>query len=75
MKRDEQHRMILALREREGRMAREDKDLFSMLLKRDRDDEDLDAESLRRLKGMYERYVRKRTKEELDGQWKNLTGG
>ncbi len=73
MKRDEQHKKVIALREHEGKMTREDKGLYLMLLQRDSDDEDLDAESLGQLKKLHERYVPRKTKEELERQWKKMT--
>lgn len=39
---------------------------FEMFLKRDRDDEDLDALSIRRLEELHDKYVPKRTKQDLD---------
>lgn len=53
----EQHKLINELRDVEQRMTREDQQLFSMFRKRDRDDEDLDLISKRKLTGMYEKYI------------------
>ncbi len=74
MKRDEQHKMIAALEEQRGKMTQKEKDAYDVLLKRDRDDEDLDAESLQRLTDLYRHYVMKRTREDLEARWKKLTG-
>jgi hypothetical protein len=73
MKRDEQHKMIVSLREHKHAMNSGDKESFEMMVKRDRDDEDLDSIALQQLHTLYERYVKKRSKEELEGQWKKLT--
>ena len=64
----------MSLREHANKMSEGDKEKFAMMLKRDRDDEDLDALALQQLKQFHGRYVAKRTKEELDSQWKKLTG-
>ncbi len=53
----EQHRIILELRDYMHRMNRDDGELFEMMLKRDKDDEDLDDISWKRLRTMYETYV------------------
>jgi len=73
MKRDEQHKIVLSLREHVNAMSEKDKDLFAVLLKRDRDDEDLDTFALQQLKRLHEHYARKRPKNELEAQWKRLT--
>jgi hypothetical protein len=74
MKRDQQHKKILRLRESEKRMSSEDKEAFAMLLKRDRDDEDLDSIALQQLNQLFERYVAKKSKDEMEARWKKLTG-
>jgi hypothetical protein len=45
-----------------------------MLLKRDRDDEELDSLSLARLEQMDAKYLKKKSREELENQWKRITG-
>ena len=60
MTRIEQHKMVEALREYENTMRGRDLDDFEMFRKRDRDDEDLDEISRRRLLGLYEKYVPER---------------
>jgi len=74
MKRDQQHKMVLALRGRAQAMKSEDKEAFEMLLKRDRDDEDLDAIALQQLNRLYELYVSKKSREDLEARWKKLRG-
>jgi hypothetical protein len=56
----EQHRMILELKDFSHTMSGRDRDEFDMFLKRDRDDEDLDEISRKRLVQMVETYVRRR---------------
>lgn len=73
MRKSEQHSLIVELKYLQVRMNRQDLDEFDMLWKRDRDDEDLDAISFDKLKMLYEKYVPKRTKKEVEAQWKNLT--
>jgi len=54
-------------------MSRDDLGAFEMLLKRDRDDEDLDRLSEKKLTELHERYARKKSKKEVDELWKKLT--
>ncbi|MBP1690941.1 MAG: hypothetical protein H6Q32_293 [Bacteroidetes bacterium] len=60
MTHDEQKRMILELRDYTHRMTRDEEEVFQMYIKRNKDDEDLDNVSQRRLADMYERYVVRR---------------
>jgi hypothetical protein len=60
MTRVEQHKIIEALREYEHKMRGPERDDFEMFRKRDRDDEELDEISRRRLVEMYEKYVPER---------------
>ena len=60
MTHDEQKRMILELRDYTHRMTRDEEEVFQMYIKRNKDDEDLDNVSQRRLSDMYERYVVRR---------------
>ena len=57
MTHDEQHAMIVELMDYERRMKRNDQEEFLMFVKRDKDDEDLDAISRRKLTALYECYV------------------
>ena len=56
----EQHKLIEELRDHEPRMSRTDAELFAMFRKRDRDDEDLDALSRKKLLELHERYASRR---------------
>lgn len=60
MTHDEQHRLILELRDYVHRMKRDEEEQFAMFLKRDKDDEDLDVVSQRKLQAMYDHYVVRR---------------
>lgn len=60
MTRVEQHKMIEALHDYEHRMKGRDLEDFQMFRKRDRDDEELDQLSRRRLQELYEKYVPER---------------
>jgi hypothetical protein len=53
----EQHRMILELRDFTRRMTRDEEEEFEMFEKRDKDDEDLDVMSQKRLETMFRKYV------------------
>lgn len=49
--------MVVELMEYERRMSRYDQEEFAMFAKRDKDDEDLDTISQKRLVQLFERYV------------------
>lgn len=53
----EQHKMIQELVDYMRKMKLNDQEEFAMFLKRDKDDEDLDEHSVRRLQQLYEFYV------------------
>ena len=59
----EQHKLVAELHDYENRMTREEQAMFVMFRKRDRDDEDLDELSRKKLKDLHEKYaVRARPK-------------
>jgi hypothetical protein len=58
----EQQRMIRELRDYTHKFTRDEDEIFAMFVKRNKDDEDLDLVSQRRLSDMYERYVMRRGK-------------
>jgi hypothetical protein len=60
MTHDEQHKMIIELMDFARRMKRYDQEEFEMFVKRDKDDEDLDNVSQKRLVQMYETYTRRK---------------
>jgi hypothetical protein len=53
----EQHRLVLELKDYAHKMKRYDLEEFSMFEKRDKDDEDLDEASRKRLLNLYSLYV------------------
>ena len=60
MTRIEQHKIIETLRDYVHKMRGRDLDDFEMMRKRDRDDEDLDVISRRRLSELYVKFVPER---------------
>ncbi|MDH7514444.1 MAG: hypothetical protein QHI48_01025 [Bacteroidota bacterium] len=55
----EQHRIVSELKEYAAKMSREEQEEFTMLVKRDRDEEELDRLAKRRLLELHERYARR----------------
>jgi hypothetical protein len=53
----DQRRMIRELKDSAFRMNRSDEEAFAMMVKRDKDDEDLDLLAMKRLREMHEKYV------------------
>lgn len=53
----EQHKMIVALMDYARRMKRYDQEEFEMFVKRDKDDEDLDVVSQKKLARLFEQYA------------------
>ena len=53
----EQHKIVQELKDYTHKMKRRDLEEFEMFAKRDKDDEDLDDQSRRRLMEMYNVYV------------------
>lgn len=66
----EQKRMIEELRYYKNKMSREDLYNFEMYEKRTKDDEDLDRISFQKLKEIYSRYVKKKSKSDFDHLFK-----
>jgi len=60
MTRTEQHKIIEVLRDYDHKMKGREGDDFEMMVKRDRDDEDLDEMTRRRLMELYVKYVPER---------------
>jgi len=60
MTHDEQHKMIVELMGFARRMKRYDQEDFEMFVKRDKDDEDLDTVSQKRLVRLYETYTKRK---------------
>jgi hypothetical protein len=53
----EQHKIIIQLMDYARKMKRYDQEEFEMFVKRDKDDEDLDAMSQKKLIRLFEQYV------------------
>jgi hypothetical protein len=56
----EQHKMILELKDYTRKMGRYEQEDFEMMVKRDKDDEDLDDLTRKRLQALYEKFVERR---------------
>jgi hypothetical protein len=57
MTKAEQKTLINELRDKEMKMTRAEQEMFDMFRKRDKDDEDLDAISRRKLVELHKKYV------------------
>ena len=57
MTHDEQHKMIVELMDYAKKMKRYDREEFDMFVKRDKDDEDLDTVSQKKLMQLHAQYV------------------
>jgi hypothetical protein len=75
MTRVEQKNMIHDLRQYQRKMSGKEIADFEMMLKREKDDEDLDELTRRRLVELHERYVPRRSKKDLDDLWERLKSG
>ncbi len=53
----EQHKMILELMDYVPRMTRDEQEMFDMFRIRDKDDEDLDELSKKKLTALFEKYA------------------
>ncbi len=56
----EQKKLIESLKYKTSKMVPKDKYDYEMLVRRDKDDEDLDLLSMKRLKEIFERYALKK---------------
>ncbi len=56
----EQRKLIDGLRYKSSKMIPRDKYDYEMFVKRDKDDEDLDSLSMKRLRELFEKYAGKR---------------
>jgi hypothetical protein len=53
----EQHKLVRELRDHVSKMTRAEEEMFDMFRKRDKDDEDLDTLSKKKLQELYDKYV------------------
>lgn len=70
MRSREQKTYFETLKKYERKFERNELDDYKMLLKRDKDEEELDNLSLQRLKALYEKYYVNREKKNLDQLFK-----
>ena len=70
----EQRKMIQRLKQVTMKMSSSERQSFEMMVKRDRDDEELDALTMAKLKQLYGKYFPKNTKESIEEKWSKLTG-
>ena len=75
MTRADQHKMIQELRDNASKMNRDEQYHVEMMLKKDKDDEDLDALSIKKMEELHARYAKKKSKQQAEEAWKKLTGG
>ena len=75
MTRVEQHKMILQLRDQTKKMSRDELFSFEMMIKRDKDDEDLDSLTQRKLEELVSKFIPQRSKKDLEEIWKKMTTG
>ena len=73
MNRQEQQRLIRDLQEYTMKMTRDDLYQFEMLDMRNRDDEDLDVVAQRTLERLTGKYVKRKTRADVEEIWKQLT--
>lgn len=71
----EQKKMIQELKYYKNKMSRDDLYNFEMYEKRTKDDEDLDRLSFERLKEIYARYVKKKSKSDFENLFKKKDNG
>ncbi|MEX1138609.1 MAG: hypothetical protein WEB33_08715 [Bacteroidota bacterium] len=75
MTRSEQHKIVQDLKYYNGSMSGTDRYEFDMILKRDKDDEDLDARARQTLERLATLYLPKKSKKDVEDLWKKLTSG
>jgi len=70
----EQRKMVQRLKQVTMKMSSGERQSFEMMVKRDRDDEELDFITMTKLKQLHEKYFPKNTKESIEDRWNKLTG-
>jgi hypothetical protein len=61
----EQRKLIAELKDYQRKMSRSEQEEFSMFVKRDKDDEDLDEISKNKIQRLYETYIANRPKKSV----------
>jgi hypothetical protein len=70
----EQRKMVQRLKQKMTKMSSDERKIFEMMVKRDRDDEELDSLTMAKLKQLDAKYFPKNSKQALEDKWKKLTG-
>ena len=71
----DQRKMIQKLKSVSLKMGADERRAFEMMVKRDRDDEELDALTMSKLKQLHSKYFPKHSKQDLEDAWSKLTDG
>jgi len=71
----EQHKMVRRLKQAMMKMGPDERQSFEMMIKRDHDDEDMDALTMTKLRQLYTKYFPKHSKAEIEDKWKKIAGG
>jgi hypothetical protein len=69
----EQHKLIRELKDYLPKMSTSDRYDFEMFQKRDKDEEELDALSAAKLEALQNRYIVRKTKQDIDALFKKLS--
>jgi len=75
MTRAEQRKLIEELRLHTKKFSAAEASDFEMMVKRDKDDEDLDTLTRDRLLALHENHCPRRSKSEIEDRWKKITEG
>jgi len=67
--------MLNDLKDCLSKMGRQDQYDFEMFMKRDKDDEELDSLSLKKLEEMHRRYVVHKTRKDIEEMLKKYSAG
>lgn len=70
----EQHKLLEALKRFERNFNREEVEEYKMFIKRQKDDEDFDSLSMKRLKELHDKYVKPVDKSKYDSFFKKKDG-
>ena len=57
------------------KMSAEERQAFEMMVKRDRDDEDLDSLTMMKLKQLHTKFFPKHSNQDIDDAWNKLAHG
>ncbi len=71
----DQKKYLEYLKKHERKFTREESELFKIFIKRDKDDEDFDTVSMKRLRDMYDKYYTAVDKSKYDAFFKKKDEG